>query len=338
MNVLGLDHLVLRTADAERLARFYAEALGCRMERQLPELGLVQLRAGASLIDLVTLDGPLGRAGGAAPGAGGRNLDHYCLRVEPFDEAAIRRRLAAAGAQAGEVATRYGAEGFGPSLYFADPDGNTVELKGPPTSPARPAAEGAAPAKAARAPTVAAPASAPEPAALPELYAASVPVLGRYLRRLAAMLALAERHAAAQGLDPSRLLQARLAPTMLPLARQVVIAANFAPRAVAPLAGLAPPDRTADDTTFAGLQRHVAQTLQWLDALAPDALRGAEHRRCEDRAGEAPVSLPARDFLLQYALPNFLFHLTTAYALLRHEGVPLGKADFDGFHVYAGTP
>ncbi len=128
-----IDHLVLRVADGEAMLAFYRDALGCTVERRQDEIGLIQLRAGRSLIDLVPVDGPLGRSGGAAPGKEGRNLDHFCLRVEPFDEAEIRRQLAAHGVVAGPVAARYGAEGEGPSLYFDDPEGNIVELKGPPT-------------------------------------------------------------------------------------------------------------------------------------------------------------------------------------------------------------
>ena len=129
---LGLDHLVLRVVDLDRMLRFYVDALGCTLERRQDALGLVQLRAGRALIDLVPVDGPLGRAGGAPPGSEGRNLDHFCLRVEPFDPAALREHLAAHGASAGAVESRYGAEGEGPSIYVADPEGNTVELKGPP--------------------------------------------------------------------------------------------------------------------------------------------------------------------------------------------------------------
>jgi catechol 2,3-dioxygenase-like lactoylglutathione lyase family enzyme len=95
----------------------------------------VQLRAGRSLLDLVPLDGELGRAGGAAPGREGRNVDHFCFRVEPFDERTIRRRLAEARVEAGETVSRFGAEGEGPSIYVNDPEGNVVELKGPPTDP-----------------------------------------------------------------------------------------------------------------------------------------------------------------------------------------------------------
>ncbi|SOY52609.1 VOC family protein [Cupriavidus taiwanensis] len=130
--ILGIDHLVLRSADVGALRRFYVDVLGCGIEREQTDLGLTQLRAGASLIDLVTLDGPLGRAGGAGPGAQGRNLDHFCLRIDPFDAQALRAHLAAHGIDAGEVAQRFGAEGKGPSLYVQDPDGNVVELKGPP--------------------------------------------------------------------------------------------------------------------------------------------------------------------------------------------------------------
>lgn len=95
----------------------------------------MQLRAGTSLIDLVPLAGRLGAAGDAAPGKEGRNLDHFCLRVEPFDAESIARTLAAAGFEAGPVALRNGAEGRGPSIYVTDPEGNLVELKGPSAAP-----------------------------------------------------------------------------------------------------------------------------------------------------------------------------------------------------------
>ena len=130
--ITHIDHIVLRAIDAERLLAFYRDVLGCTLERRQDELGLIQLRAGGSLIDLVPVDGKLGRAGGAAPGREGRNLDHVCLRIEPFDEAAIRAHLRAHGADAGEFATRFGADGDGPSVYLQDPEGNTVELKGGP--------------------------------------------------------------------------------------------------------------------------------------------------------------------------------------------------------------
>jgi catechol 2,3-dioxygenase-like lactoylglutathione lyase family enzyme len=131
-HILGLDHLVLRVRELDTMLAFYCGALGCTVERRQDQIGLVQLRAGAALIDLVPVDGPLGRAGGAAPGQEGRNLDHFCLRVAPFDEAQIRQQLAAHGVEAGPVDSRFGAEGEGPSIYLEDPEGNVVELKGPP--------------------------------------------------------------------------------------------------------------------------------------------------------------------------------------------------------------
>ena len=131
-NIVGLDHLVLRVRDLNTMLAFYCGALGCSVERRQDEIGLVQLRAGASLIDLVPVDGQLGRAGGAAPGRQARNLDHFCLRIAPFDEAQIRQQLSAHGIEAGPVESRYGAEGEGPSIYLEDPEGNVVELKGPP--------------------------------------------------------------------------------------------------------------------------------------------------------------------------------------------------------------
>lgn len=131
-----IDHVVIRARDQEGLVRFYCEALGCRVERRQDAIGLVQLRAGRSLIDIVGVDGVLGRKGGAAPGGEGHNMDHLCVRVEPFDVDAIRAHLEAHGARVGEFGTRYGAEGEGPSLYLLDPEGNTVELKGPPDRPA----------------------------------------------------------------------------------------------------------------------------------------------------------------------------------------------------------
>lgn len=130
-----IDHVVLRVVDREAMQRFYCEVLGCREERRQDEIGLVQLRAGASLIDLVAVDGRIGRHGGAAPGTEAHNMDHLCLRVEDYDEAAILTHLQAHGVRIGELGQRYGARGEGPSLYLYDPQGNRVELKGP-VSPA----------------------------------------------------------------------------------------------------------------------------------------------------------------------------------------------------------
>jgi catechol 2,3-dioxygenase-like lactoylglutathione lyase family enzyme len=125
IRVAGLDHLVLRVADLDRSIRFYGEVLGCHVERRLEEPKLVQLRAGASMIDLVP-------AGSAPQPAEGRNLDHFAVRISAFDFAALAAHLQRHGIAVGEVRRRYGAEGYGSSLYITDPDGNVVELKGPP--------------------------------------------------------------------------------------------------------------------------------------------------------------------------------------------------------------
>jgi glyoxylase I family protein len=131
MTILGLDHVVLRVTDLGRALAFYCGALGCTEERRLAELGLVQLRAGRSLIDLIDVSAPLGKKGGGPAGREGRNMDHFCVRIDPFDEAAIRAHLQRHGVEVGVVEQRYGADGMGPSLYIEDPDGNVVELKGP---------------------------------------------------------------------------------------------------------------------------------------------------------------------------------------------------------------
>jgi catechol 2,3-dioxygenase-like lactoylglutathione lyase family enzyme len=130
--IKNLDHVVLRTRDVPKMIAFYRDVLGCSVERTLEAFGLVQLRAGASLIDLVDTAGPIGQAKGAPPGDGGANMDHFCLRLEAFDESAIRAQLATHGLKAGRVEDRYGADGTGCSIYIRDPEGNTVELKGPP--------------------------------------------------------------------------------------------------------------------------------------------------------------------------------------------------------------
>lgn len=131
--LLGLDHVVVRVRDLEAALGFYAGLLGCVEERRVEKLGLVQLRAGAALIDLVPVDSPLGQAGGGPPDPEARNVDHFCLRIEPFDAEALAARLRSHGVEPSEVGERYGADGYGPSVYVRDPDGNVVELKGPPT-------------------------------------------------------------------------------------------------------------------------------------------------------------------------------------------------------------
>ena len=128
--ILGIDHVVLRAADPAALERFYVDVLGCTVEKRQEAIALTQLRAGNALIDIV----PAGQAGPAAGEQAGRgaNLDHLCLRIEPFDAAAISAHFAANGLDCGPEKSRFGAAGQGPSVYLTDPEGNGVELKGPP--------------------------------------------------------------------------------------------------------------------------------------------------------------------------------------------------------------
>ena len=127
-----IDHLVLRVTNLQAMLDFYTDVLGCSLEKIQEKIGLYQVRAGNSLIDIVPVDGPLGKLGGAAPAAEGRNLDHFCLRIDPFEGDQILAFLKSKGLDPGHVESRYGAEGDGPSIYVKDPEGNVVELKGPP--------------------------------------------------------------------------------------------------------------------------------------------------------------------------------------------------------------
>ena len=130
--VQRIDHIVLRVVDLERAVVFYEQVLGCQVVKHRIDLGLVHLRAGSSLIDLVSVEGKLGRSGGAPAGREARNVDHLCLRIEPFDEATLLAHLLQHHIEPhGPVACNFGAEGMGPSLYFSDSEGNTIELKGP---------------------------------------------------------------------------------------------------------------------------------------------------------------------------------------------------------------
>jgi len=131
ISIRAIDHIVLRVRDVDAMRRFYCDVLGATHIAWRPAFGMSHLKVGDAMIDLVTVDGKLGKAGGAAPGREGRNLDHLCLRVEPFDQAGIVAHLKRHGVEIGEIARRYGAEGNGISIYVADPEGNTVELKGP---------------------------------------------------------------------------------------------------------------------------------------------------------------------------------------------------------------
>ena len=120
----ALDHVVLKVRDMDRAIAFYRDVLGAREERRVETIGLVQMRAGRSLIDLVPMP--------EDSGTGAGNMEHFALTITPFEPEALAAHLTAHGIEPGEVAERYGAEGYGPSIYLSDPDGNVVELKGPP--------------------------------------------------------------------------------------------------------------------------------------------------------------------------------------------------------------
>jgi glyoxylase I family protein len=130
LRIRGLDHLVLRVKDPAAMERFYVDVLGLTVERRVEAIGLLQLRAGAQLVDLVAVGGMLGKQGGAAAGLEGRNLDHFCLNLEDFDLAAVIAHLRAHEVAVGESGRRYGAGGFGVSVYLSDPEGNGLELRG----------------------------------------------------------------------------------------------------------------------------------------------------------------------------------------------------------------
>jgi glyoxylase I family protein len=132
LQIRHLDHVVLRVSDLQAMLHFYIDVLGCRIDKVQEQIGLWQVRAGEALIDLVPVDGVLGKRGGPAPAREGRNMDHFCLQVEPFDGEAIIAHLKQHGCEPGPIESRYGAKGQGPSIYVPDPEGNMVELKGPP--------------------------------------------------------------------------------------------------------------------------------------------------------------------------------------------------------------
>ena len=130
LTVSGIDHIVLRVKDLPASIRFYADVLGCPVERRRDDLGLIQLRAGASLIDLVPVDGVIGRRGGPAAGPDAHNVDHVCLRIAGFEPERVRSHLARHGIEVDSEGVRYGSSGDGYSMSVTDPDGNGVELRG----------------------------------------------------------------------------------------------------------------------------------------------------------------------------------------------------------------
>jgi|TARA_B110000977_G_scaffold135090_1_gene171876 catechol 2,3-dioxygenase-like lactoylglutathione lyase family enzyme len=130
IRIAAIDHIVLRTSHLESMLYFYGKILGCEIERKLSQqAGLTQLRAGNALIDLVTVDSQLGRVGGGPPSAKENNVDHFCLQIMPISEHDMTQHLNSFGIETGDFIKRYGAQGFGNSIYILDPDGNTVELR-----------------------------------------------------------------------------------------------------------------------------------------------------------------------------------------------------------------
>jgi hypothetical protein len=251
-------------------------------------------------------------------------LHHFCLRVDSAaDVEAAAHALRAAGIDATlpRLYPEYDADYV--ATFFQDPDGIRLEL----TNYRQVRRERHDSWETADGSAAAAPTSV-------GLYQASVPVCLRYLGRLRGLVDAAVAHARERHLDVSQLLAARLAPDMLPFAAQVAIAGHFTLRACFPLAGEAVPPYGEFAADPSGLLARLERAEQLLRGLAPDRFAGADTRVIEDRAGEATVVLPALEFLQHYALPNFFFHLTTAYAILRNQDVAIGKEAFDGFHSY----
>ncbi|HET9484871.1 MAG TPA: DUF1993 domain-containing protein [Xanthomonadales bacterium] len=163
------------------------------------------------------------------------------------------------------------------------------------------------------------------------MYAASVPVMKQMLGSLAAILRKAQAHATERRIEPDALLQARLAPDMFPLTRQVEIACDFARGVPARLGGVEVMGIPDGARTFEALQDVIARTLAFVDGIPAERIDGSEDREIVLRPGTPKEKrLDGQSYLLGYGLPNFFFHVTTAYALLRHNGVELGKRDYMG--------
>ncbi|AXA91482.1 DUF1993 family protein [Massilia sp. YMA4] len=162
------------------------------------------------------------------------------------------------------------------------------------------------------------------------MYSASVPVFRQILNSLAAILAKAEAHIEAKKIDPAALLQYRLYPDMLPFIRQIQIAADFAKGAGARLAGQEVPSFEDTEKSFADLRQRIARTLAFLDSLPQHEIEGSAGRAITTGSGDKTRHFDGQTYLLHYALPHFFFHATTAYDILRHNGLDIGKKDFIG--------
>ncbi|MCC7260378.1 MAG: DUF1993 domain-containing protein [Alphaproteobacteria bacterium] len=162
------------------------------------------------------------------------------------------------------------------------------------------------------------------------MYQASLPAFVRILTNLSAILTKAEAHAAAKKIDPSVLINARLAPDMFPLARQIQIATDGVKGCAARLAGIDVPSYADTETTFAELQARIAKTITFMQSVKPAQIDGSEERDIQLKVGGHELKFKGQPYLLTFVIPNFYFHVTTAYAILRHNGVEIGKQDFLG--------
>lgn len=159
---------------------------------------------------------------------------------------------------------------------------------------------------------------------------ASAPLFTRYLKVLSDLLDKAEAHAAARKIEPATLLRARLYPDMYPLIAQVQFACDFAKGAVARLAEIANPGYADDEASFAELQARIAKTLDFIATIDPKQIDGSEDRAVSLKLETLDLSAGSQDYLIGFAIPSFIFHVSTAYAILRHSGVEIGKLDFLG--------
>ena len=162
------------------------------------------------------------------------------------------------------------------------------------------------------------------------MHSVSVPVFIRMLNNMLGWLDKAEAHAKARKFDPNNYLSMRLTPDMLPLSAQIQIATDHVKGGLARLAGIEPPKWADDEKTFADLHARVAKTIAHLKTFKPEQFEGAEKRAIEIKFPNATFNFTGKDYLLNFVTPNFYFHYTTAYAILRHNGVPVGKGDFLG--------
>jgi hypothetical protein len=162
------------------------------------------------------------------------------------------------------------------------------------------------------------------------MYQASVPVFTRMLNNLAAILEKAAAHCEANRIDPAALINFRLYPDMFAFGKQIQVACDHAKNAAARLTGTEAPEFANDEKTFPELITRVLKTIEFLESFKPEQIDGTEDREVVIKRGETVVTYKGQDFLLNRALPNFFFHVTTAYDILRHNGVELGKRDYLG--------